>query len=185
MTPQEIETLLQQNGSGRPRDKYDDDDDVPDSEPPAGDCERRTALLLPVLSACREAWASKSEELDAMAQKLGDGSINGDFGSRLPARPILGEYHKLTCIFGSGVAAAYGRVRHPRLLLDGAGRRQSAPGTADPRAPPAGQLLCRHGAEQSPRRRPRPPLVRLPSSSRRASPSVHRPSAVQHHGGLR
>ncbi|KAF4504546.1 hypothetical protein G6O67_007988 [Ophiocordyceps sinensis] len=82
MTPQEIETLLQQNGSGRPRDKYDDDDDVPDSEPPAGDCERRTALLLPVLSACREAWASKSEELDAMAQKLGDGSRNVEW--RLP-----------------------------------------------------------------------------------------------------
>ncbi|KAM4062772.1 hypothetical protein HRG_007591 [Hirsutella rhossiliensis] len=82
MTPQEIEALLQYNGSGRPQDEHGDGSD---SEPPAGDCEPRTALLLPVLSACKETWASGSEALDAMAQKLGDGSR--DVAWRLP----LGE----------------------------------------------------------------------------------------------
>lgn len=90
MDAREIEVLLQQNGSGCSGNEHGGDG----SEQPAGDCERRTALLLPVLSACKEAWASGSEALDAMAQKLGDGSRDGESGLGAPrCRACVSEPH--------------------------------------------------------------------------------------------
>ncbi|KND86945.1 hypothetical protein TOPH_08426 [Tolypocladium ophioglossoides CBS 100239] len=76
MTPQDIEALLQQHGSGQSQYEHDE------ASEPAGAPEQRTALLSPVLSACRDAWSSRSDELDVMAQKLGDGSR--DVAWRLP-----------------------------------------------------------------------------------------------------
>ena len=72
MTPQEIEALLQQHGSGQSQDEYDEASET------AGAREQRTTLLLPVLSACQDAWSARSDEMDAMAQKLGDGSRDGE-----------------------------------------------------------------------------------------------------------
>ena len=72
MTPQEIEALLQQHGSGQSQDDYDE------ASEPAGVREQRKALLAPVLNACQDAWSSRSEALEEMAQKLGDGSRDGE-----------------------------------------------------------------------------------------------------------
>lgn len=71
MRPSEIAALLIREGSGRNPEEYDED-----AEPP-GAREHRTQILVNVLSSCQEAWASGSEELDLMAEKLGDGSRDG------------------------------------------------------------------------------------------------------------
>ncbi|UNI22795.1 hypothetical protein JDV02_008651 [Purpureocillium takamizusanense] len=68
MTPEQLEILLQQYGSNVSQDDYDE------SSEPAGVREDRVTRLAPVLSICQEAWASRSDELDVLAQKLGDGS---------------------------------------------------------------------------------------------------------------
>lgn len=72
MTPQDIEALLRQRGSGQSQDEYDE------ASEPAGARGQRTALLAPVLSACQDAWSSRSDEIDAIAHKLGDGSRDGE-----------------------------------------------------------------------------------------------------------
>ncbi|POR32179.1 Uncharacterized protein TPAR_07604 [Tolypocladium paradoxum] len=68
MTPQDIEALLQQHGSSQSQDEYDE------ASEPAGAREQRTAVLSAVLSACQDAWSSRSDQIDVIAQKLGDGS---------------------------------------------------------------------------------------------------------------
>ncbi|KAJ6439756.1 Armadillo-type fold domain containing protein [Purpureocillium lavendulum] len=76
MTPEEVATLLQQYGSNLSQDEYDD------ASEPAGALEGRVARLGAVLSACQEAWAARSDDLELLAQKLGDGSR--DVAWRLP-----------------------------------------------------------------------------------------------------
>ncbi|PNY26395.1 Uncharacterized protein TCAP_03676 [Tolypocladium capitatum] len=71
MTPQDIEALLQRHGSGQSQ-EYDE------ASEPAGAREQRMTLLSPVLGACQDAWSSRSDEIDVMAQKLGDGSRDGE-----------------------------------------------------------------------------------------------------------
>ncbi|PTB44374.1 hypothetical protein M441DRAFT_132360 [Trichoderma asperellum CBS 433.97] len=68
MSPREIEDMLQREGSQVSPDKYDESTET------AGATQRRTELLVPVLAACREVWASGSEEIELMVEKLGDGS---------------------------------------------------------------------------------------------------------------
>ncbi|KAL3956185.1 hypothetical protein ACCO45_009031 [Purpureocillium lilacinum] len=68
MTPEQLEILLQQYGSNVSQDDYDE------ASEPVGVREDRAARLAPVLRICQEAWASRSDELDLLAQKLGDGS---------------------------------------------------------------------------------------------------------------
>ena len=68
VTPDEIETLLSKYGSNH------------GGELPAADEEaqkKRTDLLSEVVKTCRELWESKSEELDQMAEKIGNGSRDG------------------------------------------------------------------------------------------------------------
>lgn len=71
MSPEDIAALLHAEGSGLSPDDYDE------ATQPAGSRERRAELLGPVLSACQQAWFSGSEQIDAIAEKLGDGSRDG------------------------------------------------------------------------------------------------------------
>ncbi|KJZ78567.1 hypothetical protein HIM_01958 [Hirsutella minnesotensis 3608] len=75
MTPQELESLLQQHGSAYSQIQ------VNDGAKAAAD-NQRVELLAPVLSQCQDTWASKSSDVTALAQKLGDGSR--DVAWRLP-----------------------------------------------------------------------------------------------------
>ncbi|KAL7784339.1 hypothetical protein V8C37DRAFT_396036 [Trichoderma ceciliae] len=68
MAPKEIEEMLQREGSQVSPDKYDESNESVEAH------QRRTELLVPVLAACREIWTSGSEEIELMAEKLGDGS---------------------------------------------------------------------------------------------------------------
>ncbi|KAL6890647.1 armadillo-type protein [Trichoderma evansii] len=68
MSPREIEEMLQREGSQVSPDKYDESTET------EGANQRRTELLVPILAACREVWASGSEEIELMVEKLGDGS---------------------------------------------------------------------------------------------------------------
>ncbi|KAG5926947.1 hypothetical protein E4U42_002766 [Claviceps africana] len=76
MTPQEVAVLLQEHGSSRGQ----------TGSEAAGDAEavrrQRTERLAAVLSSCRDLWSTDSEELDLIAEKLGDGSR--DVAWRLP-----------------------------------------------------------------------------------------------------
>ncbi|KAL7938777.1 hypothetical protein V8C35DRAFT_289164 [Trichoderma chlorosporum] len=79
MAPKEIEEMLQREGSKVSPDKYDETTESVDAR------QRRTELLIPVLAACRMVRASETEEeLELMAEKLGDGSRDvawrGPFG---------------------------------------------------------------------------------------------------------
>ncbi|KAK5995309.1 hypothetical protein PT974_03711 [Cladobotryum mycophilum] len=68
LTPQDIADLLQREGSNVHPDKYDEDSETDEA------MQRRTELLIPVLATCQEVWTSGSEEIDVIAEKLGDGS---------------------------------------------------------------------------------------------------------------
>ncbi|KAH0529483.1 hypothetical protein TsFJ059_004222 [Trichoderma semiorbis] len=79
MAPKEIEEMLLREGSKVSPDKYDETTESVDAR------QRRTELLIPLLAACREVWTSHSQEdLELMAEKLGDGSRDvawrGPFG---------------------------------------------------------------------------------------------------------
>ncbi|KAL7962194.1 hypothetical protein V8C34DRAFT_271059 [Trichoderma compactum] len=79
MAPREIEEMLLREGSKVSPDKYDETTEPVDAR------QRRTELLIPLLAACREVWTSHSQEdLELMAEKLGDGSRDvawrGPFG---------------------------------------------------------------------------------------------------------
>ncbi|KYK60246.1 hypothetical protein DCS_01383 [Drechmeria coniospora] len=76
MTPQDIEALLQQHGSGQSQDEYDDSLETESVR------EHRVAFLSPVLNLCQVLLSAKSSELEIIAQKLGDGSR--DVAWRLP-----------------------------------------------------------------------------------------------------
>lgn len=69
MTPQEIEVLLRQHGSGQVHDEGAEDEDE-DEYARHG----RTALLQCVLDAWSGDWPARPAEMDAVAQKLADGS---------------------------------------------------------------------------------------------------------------
>lgn len=72
MTPQEIAALLQQHGSNRKPNDSHEPSEQPDSRL------ERTELLSDVLASCKDAWSTKSEQLDLIAEKLGDGSRDGE-----------------------------------------------------------------------------------------------------------
>ncbi|KAK4073847.1 hypothetical protein Trihar35433_3321 [Trichoderma harzianum] len=79
MAPKEIEEMLLREGSKVSPDKYDETTESVDAR------QRRTELLIPLLAACREVWTSHGQEdLELMAEKLGDGSRDvawrGPFG---------------------------------------------------------------------------------------------------------
>lgn len=71
LTPDDIAALLQKHGSGVAPDDYDEASESADAN------QNRTELLKPVLETCEESWASGSEVIDLIAQKLGDGSRDG------------------------------------------------------------------------------------------------------------
>lgn len=72
MAPKEIEEMLLREGSKVAPDRYDEATESVEAH------QRRTELLVPVLAACREVWASGSEEVELMVEKLGDGSRDGE-----------------------------------------------------------------------------------------------------------
>ncbi|KAG5932114.1 hypothetical protein E4U53_001472 [Claviceps sorghi] len=76
MTPQQVAVLLQEHGSRRGQTGSDA------AGNPDAVRRQRTELLAAVLSSCRDLWSTKSEELDLVAEKLGDGSR--DVAWRLP-----------------------------------------------------------------------------------------------------
>lgn len=74
MSAHEVAVLLQEHGSSREPSDAGDAPDTNDSR------RQRTDLLAAVLSSCRAMWSTKSEELDSVAEALGDGSRDGEFG---------------------------------------------------------------------------------------------------------
>ena len=71
MKAEEVEALLAKEGSGLTPDEFDEATESTDSQ------QHRTKLLAPVLSTCQKLWEDGSEDLDLIAQKLGDGSRDG------------------------------------------------------------------------------------------------------------
>ncbi|KAG6232103.1 hypothetical protein E4U26_005977 [Claviceps purpurea] len=76
MSAHQVAVLLQEHGSSR---GPSDAGDAPDTN---ASRRQRTDLLAAVLSSCRALWSTKSEELDSVAEALGDGSR--DVAWRLP-----------------------------------------------------------------------------------------------------
>ncbi|KAG6002591.1 hypothetical protein E4U43_001094 [Claviceps pusilla] len=76
MSPQEVAVLLQEYGSSRGQ---IDAEAALDTNALG---QQRTELLAAILSSCRDLWSTGSEELDLIAEKLGDGSR--DVAWRLP-----------------------------------------------------------------------------------------------------
>ena len=72
MTPQEISALLREHGSENRLEGLDENAEVSDAS------QERTELLSAVLTTCRDAWSSQSEELDVIAENLGDGSRDSE-----------------------------------------------------------------------------------------------------------
>lgn len=72
MGPEDVAVLLQKEGSGVPQDSYDE------ANEPADARQKRAGLLSEVLTTCYQLWESQSPELDLVAQKLGDGSRDGE-----------------------------------------------------------------------------------------------------------
>jgi hypothetical protein len=75
MTPQEVAVLLQEYGSSRGAGASGG----PSDESDLG----RAELISDVLATCKEAWSTGSEELDSIAEKLGDGSRDGESSTGL------------------------------------------------------------------------------------------------------
>lgn len=71
MTPQDIQDLLQREGSGDAGDDYDETQEAESV------VQRRTELLADVLKTCNELRASDTAQLATVAEKLGDGSRDG------------------------------------------------------------------------------------------------------------
>ncbi len=71
MTPQDIADLLQRNGRGESAEEYDETLEAESV------VQRRTELLADVLKSCQELRASDRTQLEAVAEKLGDGSRDG------------------------------------------------------------------------------------------------------------
>ncbi|KAK2602017.1 hypothetical protein QQS21_004443 [Conoideocrella luteorostrata] len=76
MTPQEVAALLHEHGSSHVSKASIDSLESNDAQ------QERTELLASVLTSCRDLWSTKSEDLDLIAEKLGDGSR--DLAWRLP-----------------------------------------------------------------------------------------------------
>ncbi|KAG5937781.1 hypothetical protein E4U59_004182 [Claviceps monticola] len=76
MSAHQVAVLLQEHGSSR---GPSDAGDAPDTN---ASRRQRTDLLAAVLSSCRTLWSTQSEELDSVAEVLGDGSR--DVAWRLP-----------------------------------------------------------------------------------------------------
>ena len=82
MTPNEIEQLFSSSGGPagpaeeQPRDdgKGEEGAEVPLS---TGESTLRTGSLRPVLAAARRLWEAGSDELDAVAEKIGNGARDG------------------------------------------------------------------------------------------------------------
>ncbi|KAK0388111.1 hypothetical protein NLU13_4355 [Sarocladium strictum] len=76
LSPADITSLLQREGSGLSIEDYDED-----SQPP-GARQRRAELLADTLATCQSLWHSGSADLDLVAESLGNGSR--DVAWRLP-----------------------------------------------------------------------------------------------------
>lgn len=72
LSPADITSLLQREGSGLSIEDYDED-----SQPP-GARQRRAELLADTLATCQSLWHSGSGDLDLVAESLGNGSRDGN-----------------------------------------------------------------------------------------------------------
>lgn len=70
MSPEDLAELLREEGSGSSED-YDEDQLPPIRQ-------NKTEFLAPVLALCKGLWESQSLDLDFFAEKLGDGSRDGE-----------------------------------------------------------------------------------------------------------
>lgn len=76
MTPDDVQQLFQRTeGVVQPAGGDDDDDEAALTEE---ETHYRTALMRAVLLEAHNAWVSGSEDLDRIAEKLGDGSRQGE-----------------------------------------------------------------------------------------------------------
>lgn len=71
MSPEEVISLLQQEGSGLSPDTYDETKEPEDARP------KRTKLLSDVLETCQQVSKQPESDLEAIAKALGDGSRDG------------------------------------------------------------------------------------------------------------
>lgn len=73
MNAEDVAALLSREGSGLTPEEFDEVTETDDTQ------QHRTRLLSPVLSACQQLWEDGSEDLDLIAEKLGDGSRDGQY----------------------------------------------------------------------------------------------------------
>jgi hypothetical protein len=71
LSPADVASLLQLEGSGLSVDNYDEESQ------PSGARERRAELLADTLATCQSMWQSGSGDLDLVAESLGNGSRDG------------------------------------------------------------------------------------------------------------
>lgn len=116
MTPQEVAALLQEYGGGDKQSRLEGSSDPSDIRL------KRAGLLSHVLAACRDAWSTKSEQLDLIAEKLGDGSRDGelqnDRSSLVDRIGKRGSFCSMNTSLPtySGMASPIRRFRNPGLL---------------------------------------------------------------------
>ena len=72
MSVGEIEAILTNEGSGLTADEYDEVTEDEDLK------EKRVNLGKAILGTCQQLWSEGHEELDLVAEKLGDGSRDGE-----------------------------------------------------------------------------------------------------------
>lgn len=116
MTPQEVAALLQEYGGGHKQSGLEGSSDPSDIRL------KRAELLSNVLAACRDAWSTKSEQLDLIAEKLGDGSRDGELQNDRPSLVDRIGKGGWFCSMNtslptySGMASPIRRFRNPGLL---------------------------------------------------------------------
>ena len=112
MSVEDIAALLSREGSGLTPDEYDE------SVEQEGARARRTELLAPVLETCQQLWKDGNDELDVVAEKIGDGSRDSEFPCNgLPPTPRLGIWVITPAHPGdSGMAHTVWRLRNSGIL---------------------------------------------------------------------
>lgn len=73
MGAEEIKSILMKEGSGLSPDEYDDVDESEEVK------QRRVDSATSMLAMCQNFWHGNHQELDNIAEKLGDGSRDGEY----------------------------------------------------------------------------------------------------------
>lgn len=157
MTPQEIAALLQEHGGSRDVEDVDEVTKIDDSH------QKRTNLLSDVLATCKEAWTSNSIDIEAIAEKLADGSRDGEFYafSTNPSSFLLSfrpQWQDPNLVDISGMETSVWRFWNTGIFPQPPRGKQHKPKITCALPPVNRQLLCRYRGEPGEGCRSGPPV---------------------------